>query len=89
MATKETNTHEPDELFNDQRTRQSRPFDVDVTIEADKRSGEVIVRMDLDDAEAAAFWEKMQGDGHQYPEDVRERVLTAMGCNVQGAGRGK
>lgn len=63
-------------------------FDVDATIDTAEQSGEVIVRLGLTKAEAESMWRQISGDGHQYPEDARERVLSALKYNVSTVTQG-
>lgn len=87
MSTQNSENYEPGESFNQHHT-PGCSFDVDMEIDPAAQKGEVIVRMEFDKEEAESVWEQIQGDGHTYPETARERVLKALECNVQCAGRG-
>lgn len=55
-------------------------FDVDATFNTKEKNGQVVVYLALDQEECEELWDHITGEtGHEYPDDVREQVLDALG----------
>lgn len=52
-------------------------FDVGVMVDTEARQGRLDVTISLSGEECEAIFEE-SGGGHEYPDDVRERVLRAL-----------
>lgn len=58
-------------------------FDVDVTFDTGEKAGKATVHLPLDKEECEELWDAIAGsDGHEYPEDARQRLLDALGFPV-------
>jgi hypothetical protein len=58
-------------------------IDVDLRVCTERRDGELVVKVALDQEECEAVWERLKREGsHDLPAGAREDVLAALGFDV-------